>query len=155
LFKLKLTIDLADHIEELGPAMGWWAIPMERYIGVLKSKVSLMSNIDMDLANRVLTMENLNHLPTRPPLHETTVFPDRKQRYPQPPVDARLMVKLKIQPDWLNFLKSLYKTDKQRFPITPDNIILWKKYHVRYGCFVGSKSSQNTNTLSNRDDSFI
>ena len=32
-------LHLADHIEDLGPATAWWAIPMERYIGVLKGMV--------------------------------------------------------------------------------------------------------------------
>ena len=114
-----------------------------------------MSNIDMDLANKVLTMENLNYLPPQAPLYQTTVFPDRDQEFPQPPQDLRLMVKRAIQIDWLEFLRSLYKAEKQRFPIEPDIVILWKKYHIRYGCFVGSKLSQNTNTISNRDDSFI
>ncbi|KUJ07421.1 uncharacterized protein LY89DRAFT_366556 [Mollisia scopiformis] len=36
---------------------------MERYIGVLKGMVSLMSNMGMDLANRVITKERLDHLP--------------------------------------------------------------------------------------------
>ncbi len=128
---------------------------MERYIGVLKSKVSLMSNIDMDLANKVLIMENLNYLPSQAPLHQTTTFPDRDQEFPQPPTDIRLMFKLPIRTDWLEFLKSLYKAEERRYPIRSNIIILWKKYHIRYGCFVGSKSSQNNNTLTNRDDSFI
>ena len=54
---------IADHIEDLSPATAWWAILMERYIGVLKGIVSLMSNIDTNLANKVLISEHLNYLP--------------------------------------------------------------------------------------------
>ena len=36
---------------------------MKQYIGVLKGIVSLMSNIDANLANKVLISEHLNYLP--------------------------------------------------------------------------------------------
>ena len=36
---------------------------MERYIGVLKGMVSLMSDIEANLASKVITYELLNHLP--------------------------------------------------------------------------------------------
>ena len=54
---------IADHIKDLGPAITWWAILIERYIGVLKGMVSLMSNINADLANKALISEHLNYLP--------------------------------------------------------------------------------------------
>ena len=54
---------IADHIEDLGPATTWLAILIEQYIRVLKGIVSLMSNIDTDLANKALISEHLNYLP--------------------------------------------------------------------------------------------
>ena len=57
-----LTKSIADHIKDLGPARCYWAIPIERYIGILKGIVRSIVYIDMNLANMVVTMEHRNWL---------------------------------------------------------------------------------------------
>lgn len=53
---------IADHIRDFGPAIYWWAFPIERYIGNLKARLSNMSSIDANLVHAALRMELLHHL---------------------------------------------------------------------------------------------
>ena len=57
-----LTSFIADYIKDLGPARGFQAIPIKRYIGILKGIVRFITYIDMNLANIVLIIEYRNWL---------------------------------------------------------------------------------------------
>ena len=134
--------------------MAWWAIPMERFIGVLKGMVSLMSNIDMNLANRVVTLEHLNHLIPENRLTLPTSLPAYNAKYPLPPMDPRMQLPSgTLTPIMLKVL--IFRDYKDRFPITYHNVVMFKKYHTAWKCFVGSEYSQRNLTGPRRDDSFI
>lgn len=114
-----------------------------------------MSNIDTDLANKVIIMEHLNHLPPQEPLYQVSHLPRYNETYPLPPTDERLKYKYSIPTDWLRLLRSRFQAHAAHYPINANNIILWQKYHVRYKCFVGSESSQRCTVMNCGDDSYI
>lgn len=125
---------------------------MERYIGVLKDMVSLRSNIDKDLANKVTTFEHLNHLPTRdrhlPPI----------PTFPFAPTDSlcRSRYKKPIPRQWEDKLSGTFGDFRGQYPdIAPigEEVKLWKKYHVMPRCLIGSIESL-VKTSNRRDDSF-
>lgn len=152
-------LHLADHIEDLGPATAWWAIPMERYIGVLKGMVSLMSNIDMDLANRSIIMEHLNHIAgDHKPLHEpATKPPPFNATYPRPPKDKRSQYTNLMPKEWRTLLRRRFADSQRMYPIETRNksVRFFGKYHIRFRCLVGSQVGQATAAFNSRDDSFI
>ena len=57
-----LTSFTADYIKDLGPARGFQAILIKRYIGILKGIVRSITYIDINLANMVLIIEHRNWL---------------------------------------------------------------------------------------------
>ena len=116
--------------------------------------VSLMSNIDMDLANKVITLEHLNHLPQRAPLYTSSSETGPKEDYPLPPNDDRMEYKGKIVPEWLKVLQHFFRVQQEEFPVK-GNIVLWRKYHIRYKCLVGSLQSLNKQAINLRDDSYV
>jgi hypothetical protein len=129
---------------------------MERYIGLLKSKVSLMSDVDTEMANKATLMECLNHLPPAEYLGQVSKNPTYTDEFPHPPPDNRMAYSKRPPPEWLSLLRNYYKKDKEydlkTYPITPEHLHLWKKYWIRYGCFVGSDQSQKQ---THRDDSYV
>lgn len=148
-------IRLADQIQNLGPATCFWAYPMERYIGTLKKMVSLMSNIDKDLSNRATTMEYLNHLPNRDPIaHSETANPHSE--YPFAPSDSHAVLNGRIPASWEKLLTDLFGQFRGEFPdISSDGeeVVAWRKYHVKFDCTIGSVNSLGNNS-NRRDDSY-
>ena len=63
---------------------------MERYIGLIKEMVGLMSNIDIDIANKAVVLEHLNHLPPPRQLHVLRQPLGWNAQYLQPPEDVRM-----------------------------------------------------------------
>ena len=145
---------------------------MERYIGVLKGMVSLMSNIDADLANKVyfysfepfqrsneqqcIVMECLNHFPPHQALHTPNSHPDRYAIFPLPPNDPNLMLRVAsavFSRPWLRLLQQHYAGAPNA--VSPEAIVLWKKYHAKYQCFVGSHESQLAAYGNRREDCYI
>lgn len=127
---------------------------MERYIGVLKGMVSLMSNIDANLANKCITLEHLNHLPSTQPLLEPSKLPGPDDTFPQHPNDERLKYKTVLSMRQMDLLRARFQAFQHQYPIDESHIVKWRKYHVRWKCFVGSSLSQ-TNRIHQRDDSYI
>jgi hypothetical protein len=144
----------AKQIASLGPAGGWWAFPMERYIGTLKSMVNLMSNIDGNLANRAIKLEHLNHLPQRPPLYSPASIPPRTASFPFPSADKRMVQHEAPTPTVLDCIQRALPLDPQ-FPITYDSVKLYKKFHKEWHVSIGSIASQNPLATHRRDDSYI
>ena len=62
-------------------------MPIERYIRVAKSKITLRSNIDINLANRLITIEYLNYLPRSQ--IKRFVNPDPDTQFERPDFDAK------------------------------------------------------------------
>ena len=155
-------LHLADHIEDLGPATAWWATPMERYIGVLKGLVTLMSNMDMDLANRSIMMEHLNHLAVDFEELHTPLSgpPSRTDTYPRAPGDRSLEYGRsgnELINDWRRLLVGMFPGSQQEFPINYQNgrTRLWKKYYLRHRYQIGSEESQATAPFNSRNDSYV
>ena len=141
---------------------------MERYIGLIKEMVGLMSNIDIDIANKAVVLEHLNHLPPPRQLHVLRQPLGWNAKYPQPPEDVRMKYTKDIKHTktgnltvesirarettsrWVNLLQHFFRDTATR-----EELVLWKKYHIRHKCFVGSKESQNNLALNRRDDSFV
>jgi hypothetical protein len=148
---------IADHIEDLGPARCFWAIPMERYIGILKNMVSLMSNIDMNLALRVITLEHTNHLFLRRSLLPNDDNDGESNdlcwnsTYPRPGV-AFLG---EISPTILKLLRARFWHDRLEFPVKLDRIAAYQKYHLKWRLSIGSQYSQSEYAINRRDDSYI
>jgi Transposase family tnp2/Domain of unknown function (DUF4218) len=71
------------YIRDCGPARYWWQFPMERFCGILKPKARSKSQMNLSLANGLVTTECLNHLqlsrlgPTPPP----TAYPILVAKY--------------------------------------------------------------------------
>lgn len=117
--------------------------------------VSLMSNIDANLANKAITLEHLNHLPLQEPLVDLTSLPDRTMPFPYHPDDPRLQFKGIITHTILDVCKKGFYDESGRFPIVARNLKAFTKYHVRWKCTVGSQHSGNEYALNRRDDSYI
>jgi len=60
---------------------------MERYVGVLKKIVNLMSNINANLANRAISIEYIHTLPPQQLLYDLNTIPNREHPFPSPPLD--------------------------------------------------------------------
>lgn len=147
----------ADQIQLLGPATCFWAYPMERYIGTLKSMVSLMSNIDKDLSNRVITMEFLNHLPNRDPTaHSETADP--RADYPFAPSDPAAEIRGRVPVNWERLLFEFFGDYRGSYPeiaALGEEVVMWRKYHVLFDCTVGSELSLGNHAHIRRDDSYV
>jgi hypothetical protein len=126
---------------------------MERYIGVLKGMVSLMSDIDANLANKCITLEHLNHLPPTERLLEPQKLPGADEVFPQAPDDS-LQYKKPLSNRQMDLLRRRFRSFRHEYPVEEQHIIKWKKYHVKWKCSVGSSHSL-TNRIHQRDDSYI
>jgi len=136
---------------------------MERYIGFLKRMVSLMSNIDADLANKALISEHLNHLPNSKPDEEDESDEDDesgdtprvlKSTYPRPLFAKGLRIRTPITAHWYKLIRGYFAKDIPQWPFTDVDITLWKKYCLREGCTIGSDSETNC-AVNRRDDNCI
>ncbi|KAF8858543.1 hypothetical protein BDZ45DRAFT_743377 [Acephala macrosclerotiorum] len=141
---------IIDSIEYLGPTTAFWAIPIERYLGVIKQIISLMSNIDTNIVNKAIILEHLNHLPPRRPLYETRFpLPAWNDYYPQAPFNHRMeyvkdcsrvsLVVAQLEPsnlgfgllevetlqdrEWLKRLKIKYRLKAENWLITRDVVV--------------------------------
>jgi hypothetical protein len=122
---------VADHVEWLGPAMTWWAIPMERYIGELKGMVGLMSNMDANLANKVITAEHLNHLPPTDLLYTPSSLPKHDEPFPFA-AGERMEYRKKPPSDVLKALRHRFRAARLIYSVKEgDDLVLWTKYHLR------------------------
>jgi hypothetical protein len=139
--------------------------------------VSLMSNIDADIATKAATMEHLNHLPPRRNLCESQYPPpDWDSDFPMPPQDSRMEYTADVSKDskrdkikkggpwvsgtqrgkaWLRLLRNKYGGAGDQYKVKRDKVVYWKKYHICHKCFVGSEESQNALLMNRRDDSYI
>jgi hypothetical protein len=132
--------------------MLYWAATMERYIGSIKPKVSLFSNIDMEMANKATIQECLNHFPPTAPLNLPSPKPGYDAIYPHLPSDSRMLVTKPATPALISVLRMYYRAYQNQYPIVSSKIILWKKFWAYHDCYVGSQQSQRQST---RDDSYI
>ena len=56
-------VHVPDYVQDCGPGWGWWQFAMERYCGTVKPKAHSKSQLDLGLANAVITTEMINHIP--------------------------------------------------------------------------------------------
>lgn len=126
---------------------------MERYIGVMKAMRLSMSQIDMSLANKVITLEHLNHLPPITPLVPLEVSrPGPEAEFPQP---GAFYKKQKLTDPFLRLLQARFYADIREWPVTSAVVKQHKKYHIRWRLSVGSVVSQDNLSIYRRDDSYI
>ena len=120
--------------------------------------VGLMSNIDVNLANRAITLEHLNHLPHDEPPSST---PGPYDEYPSAP-DANTfktaIYKDAVPAHWEELLVGAFGDFRGRYPdiaLDGEEVRLWKKYYVKHRCTVGSQHSKNDQITNQRDDTYI
>jgi hypothetical protein len=150
-----LLTSIAEHLQDLGPSGGFSYVPMERFIGLIKSLVPLMSNIDMNIANRMITIEHLNHLP-RPGFLKEPQQRDLSEGADYPfascPGNRSLLT-----PYMLQLLQIRFRAYTDQWPILPTgkHLQVWAKHHPRWRLSYGSALSQRGLVLNRRDDSYI
>jgi hypothetical protein len=120
--------------------------------------VGLMSNIDANLANRVITLEYLYHLPHDEPPPSA---PGPYNKYPSAPNANSFktaVYKDAVPAHWEELLVGAFGAFRGRYPeITPDGeeVKLWRKYYVKYRYTIGSQYSKNDQITNQRDDTYI
>ena len=129
---------------------------MERYVGVLKNMVNLMSDIDTNLANRAISMECIHTLPPQPPLYDLSTIPNRDHPFPSPPLDTSSEYRI-VTPAVLALARSAYpdQTPEQNFPISAARLKLFRRFYLRWKCTIGSEQAQNRQIQHRRDDSYV
>lgn len=116
--------------------------------------MSLMSNIDTNLAKRVLKFEYLSALPPNKPLKPLATTPDRNSEFPkagQPHNFDLDNATLKVVKAFLN---PANRPDLHQY-IRHSQINCYKKFHIKFGFSVGSETSQGSHQMYRRDDSYI
>ncbi len=117
-----------------------------------------MSNIDTNIANRVVTLEHLNLLPHTEPY---TFDSDPDFEYPSAPNPKIFKAAIYNHPvpaQWEEILKVRFGDFRRTYPhIRPDGeeVTLWRKYYVKQRCTVGSIYSKNDQITNRRDDTHI
>lgn len=129
---------------------------MERYIGVLKGMVSLMSNIDADLANKALISEHLNHIPNSkiPAEEDEDNVSNEPTAFPHPSRAKGTRICKTITHQQLQLVRGVFHSTLREYPINSMDTKLWKRYCLREDCTIGSES-QTTRAINRRDDSFV
>jgi hypothetical protein len=54
---------IASQVRDISLMPTFWCFTIERYISVLKGKLSLVADIDIDVSNKAIIIKHLNHLP--------------------------------------------------------------------------------------------
>jgi hypothetical protein len=54
---------IASQVRDISLMLTFWCFIIERYISVLKGKLSLVADIDIDVSNKAIIIKHLNHLP--------------------------------------------------------------------------------------------
>ena len=127
---------------------------MERYIGVLKGLVTLMSDMDGNLAQRALMKEQLNYLPQQESLYTTASTPKWDAPFPFAPTNSLFSSK-KGTPTIIEALKRRFPDDTGEFPISVKKVKLTTKFHLRWKTSIGCANSHNIARRNRRDDSYI
>lgn len=119
----------------------------------------------MNLNNRIITMEHLNHLPLRKRIPKALSGDDDEA--PEVTTDGRKLswnseyplpgreFKGEITSAMLKLMKQRFKDYSSEYPIRLNRIIAYQKYHIRWRLQVGSIYSQASFNMTRRDDSYI
>jgi hypothetical protein len=127
---------------------------MERYIGLIKGLVVLMSNIDMNIAHRMITVEHLNHLP-RPGLLKDPSRLDLSEGAAYPFLSSHLKKEAWLTSWMIALLKIRFQQFERQWPIRADEVEVYAKCHPRWRLSYGSVASQGRWVHNRRDDSYI
>ncbi|TGO31563.1 hypothetical protein BHYA_0524g00010 [Botrytis hyacinthi] len=150
---LHSLLHLASQIKDLGPGWVFWAWPIERYIGICKSMMVNMVDMDKALSNRLIQMEHMNHLP-----ESKSRYGQRKSELEQElefPITTRASLDTKLSRVQLNLIKERFRgEDLEQWPINEDSTRLFKKARIDTEITIGTTIGQDIST-KNRDDSYV
>ena len=137
---------------------------MERQIGVCKGFVSLMSDIDTHVQNRILQSESLNHMPRLQELNleldvdVLDVIPFYKQRkailsrkgvYPSLSIPGN---RVELIAKMVGLIQTVFADDIEQYPAEKQYVHF---FHPRFGLSIGSEASQGIWASNRRDDSYV
>jgi hypothetical protein len=125
------------YIRDCGPARYWWQFPMERFCGVIKPMARSKSQLNVSLANALITTEHLNHLQflqEQPQAVEPNSYPQLLSSY-----RARLT---SYQREFLTRRYNCHNFDQVAF---------YKRCQLRDDLIVGSIESQRRSDITRRN----